>query len=178
MKRVAFLLAALLVLAWGLPTLAQQEDAVSTVPFAYTLFEVEGVPYAYGMPQDWPQVELTQDERAWGQIGKFQNPAGDAVALVTLEELDLKDYPAGLTLDELAALMKGWKGYRDVERVDIGQIPFISYAQPKEKSTGLMAMLQSGEGDVLILHFDFVFESPDEGTAEISRQIAGLLREK
>ena len=177
MKKTGVLSLVLLLLACCLGALAEQAAAPATIPFAYNVIPVEGLPYRYGIPKEWVQEQLTEDALAWGQIGKFQHPLGTASVLVTLEELDLKDYPEGLTIDQLAELMKKWKGYRDVERTDIGQTSFISYAQQKEKTTGLMTMLPGREGEQLILRFDFAFHPADESTAELSRQIAGLLAE-
>lgn len=172
-------LALVLVLALS-ATLALAEVTLVSNADGYNIYALDMIPYSYGVPEDWLVVELTEDEIAWGQIAKWEAADQSASVLLTLEELQMEEFPDGITTEQLAELMKGWKGYKDISVVTIGQRPFIAYAQPKEGTLGLMTLLElledQGAG-TNILHFDFAFQQEDDANVTFMQKVASLFEE-
>lgn len=177
-KWVAGFLAVMLCLGMASALGAESSDiddalVVDNVSFAYNMEMIEGIPYGYGVPEGWTEIALSEDEIAWGGIGRWQNPEGTITLDVTLEELT-----EAVTVKELAEMMEGWKNYTGVGLLTINGRAFIGYEKVKEGTYGMTTMIpQEGEAKPLLVDFDFTFSTPDEASAQMGVEIISLFSE-
>ncbi len=173
MKKLAAILLGLCLLL-GAAGLAENTDVtIEKVSFDFTMQRIEGVPYGYGIPKDWTRLDLTEDDIAWGMVGRFQSPDCKIKVEVTLEELT-----EAVTMDQLAQMMLKWKNYTDVGLMTINTRPFIGYQKVKEGTYGLATMIpQEDDEKGLLVDFDYTFAAADGLAARTGMEIASLFSE-
>lgn len=146
---------------------------IEKVSFDFRMEMIEGVPYSYGVPQDWTKLDLTEDEIAWGQIGRWQSPDQTTTLDVTLEELT-----EAVTMVQLSGMMLGWQNYKDVGLFNLNGREMIGYQKVEEGTYGMTTMIPQEEGEMpLLIDFDFTFAVADEAAARLGMEIASLFSE-
>lgn len=147
--------------------------AAEQVSFANHLEQIDELDYAYGVPDDWQKIELTEEEVAWGQIGKWQSPDASETLLVSLEELT----EAVPSIEALAEMMKNWKSYSNIELITLGERQYIAYEKTKDGIHGMTTLIEDAEGQQLLVDFDFTFTNADEAALKRAKEIVGLFSE-
>lgn len=147
--------------------------SMDRVTFAFTMVPIAGTDYGYGVPEDWTALDVSEDEVAWGYIGRWQSPDQSMTM-----EVNLEDLTENVTMEVLAELMPNWAGYSQVTPGDMNGKAFIGYVQASEGIYGLLTQLDMGEGEVpLLLHLDFRLADTSMATMMTMAQIATLVSE-
>ena len=133
---------------------------------------VSDTEYTYQVPQEWFDVDISEDDAAWGVIGSYENEEQTIALTVTLEESS-----AAITFAKLAESMAAWEGYTEVSQVMIGGKPFITYRLAEDNVDGLMYLMDDAIFEKpLLLHFDFVLtDRTDSAAVALAAEIASTI---
>ena len=151
---------------------ALAETAAATLSFTPRGCYVSDTEYTYQVPQEWFDVDISEDDAAWGVIGSYENEEQTITLTVTLEESS-----AAITFAKLAESMSSWEGYTEVSQVMIGGKTFITYRLAKDNVDGLLYLMDDAIFDKpLLLHFDFVLtDRTDSAAIALAAEIASTI---
>lgn len=158
--------------AWAEDTAGVNDVTLGEPPFVYQMVAIEGTNFLYGVPQDWAAQELSEDDVAFGYIGRWQSPDGK-----TLLEVALEDLTEDVSLSQMAEMMANWTAYSNAVLGSINGRELISFEKPDDGIHGFFTMLDMEGDKPLLLRMDFTLETLDTEAAMTIGYIAGLVGE-
>ncbi len=167
-KLLSRLITCLLCLLLPLGCVAEDASARFTPRTCY----VSDTEYTYQVPQEWFDLELSEEDEALGVIAAYENEEQTLRLIVTLEESS-----AAVSFAKLTEHMAQWTGYTQVSQVLLSGKPFITYRLEDSGVDGLLYLMDDALFEKpLLLHFDFVLsDRTDRAAVSLAAQIAATI---